>query len=193
MAGRSEIEKDKDLILKIREGREEAFNLIFREWYAPLVLNAFHITNNQAAAEDIAEEAFIKLWEKRHSLSDIISLKSYLYMMTRNASLTWLRKNKTETARYKRAASIVEPPDPTPLENMIYAELMAGIYAAMTRLPRQCRRVFTMHYIDGKKTSEIARELRISIGTVNTHKVRGIQLIKKALMGCIVWIATCFS
>jgi RNA polymerase sigma factor (sigma-70 family) len=53
----------------------------------------------------------------------------------------------------------------------------------MEKLPRQCKKVFTLHYVEGKKISEIAEELKISIGTANTHKFRGIHLIKKALLG----------
>ena len=185
MAGRLKIGKEQDLIQRLQEGDEDAFTKIFQEWFAPLVLNAFYITDNQAAAEDIAEEAFIKLWEKRSSFSDVQSLKSYLYMMTRNASLTWLKKNKSETARNKRAVAMADAFDPTALENMVYNELMTGIYTAMEKLPAQCRKVFTMHYVEGKKTSEIAKELKISVGTVNTHKFRGIHLLQKALLGCI--------
>jgi RNA polymerase sigma-70 factor (family 1) len=186
MAERSKQKNEQDLIRKLQEGAEQAFAEIFREWYAPLVLNAYRITDNQQAAEDIAEEAFVKLWEKRNSFKEIQSLKSYLYTMTRNASLTWLRKNKSETTRDKKAMASDRVSDPTPLENMIYHEMMTGIYAVINKLPSQCRKVFTMHYIEGKKISEIALELNISVGTVNTHKFRGIRLLQKALLGSLI-------
>ena len=188
MAGRLKNSNEEDLIRKLREGGEEAFSEIFKEWYAPLVLNAYRITDNQSAAEDIAEDAFIKLWEKRDSFLEIHDLKSYLYTMTRNASLTWLEKNKREKIWYNKLLAVDKDDVPTMLENMIFDEMMAGIYSVMEKLPRQCRKVFIMHYVEGKEIPEIARELNITTGTVNTHKFRGIHLLQKALLGCFFWL-----
>ena len=188
MAGRLKNNNEEDLIRKLREGGESAFEEIFKEWYAPLVLNAYRITDNQSAAEDIAEDAFIKLWEKRDTFSEIHSLKSYLYTMTRNASLNWLEKNKCEKGRYHKLSSEDLDDSPTVLENMIFHEMMAGIYSVLEKLPRQCRKVFIMHYVEGKEIRDIARELNITTGTVNTHKFRGIHLLQKALLGCFIWL-----
>ncbi len=55
----------------------------------------------------------------------------------------------------------------------------------MDKLPPQCRKVFILHYIEGKKISEIAEELKISIGTVKTHKVRGIDLLTEVITGFV--------
>jgi len=65
---------------------------------------------------------------------------------------------------------------------------MTKIYSAIDRLPTQCKKVFILHYIDGKKISEIAEELNISVGTVKTHKVRGIDLLQKSLLGTLLLI-----
>ncbi|HSZ31782.1 MAG TPA: RNA polymerase sigma-70 factor [Puia sp.] len=191
MAGRLKSNSEEDLIRKLREGGEQAFTEIFNEWYAPLVLNAYRITDNQSASEDIAEDAFIKLWEMRDSYSEIHSLKSYLYTMTRNASLNWLEKSKREKQRYNKLAVTEEDAAPGMLENMIFDELMAGIYSVLEKLPGQCRKVFIMHYVEGKEIREIARELNITTGTVNTHKFRGIHLLQKALLGCFIWLLFC--
>ena len=182
MAGRLKNSNEEDLIRKLREGGEEVFAEIFKEWYTPLVLNAYRITDNQSAAEDIAEDAFIKLWEKRDSFSEIHSLKSYLYTMTRNAALTWLEKNKREKLRYNKLSAMEGDTAPDMLENMIFNEMMTAIYSVMEKLPGQCRKVFIMHYVEGKEIAEIASELNITTGTVNTHKFRGIHLLQKALL-----------
>ena len=64
---------------------------------------------------------------------------------------------------------------------------MAKIFAAMDKVPTQCREVFVKHFIEGKKVAEIAEEMNISVGTVKTHKVRGINLLQKSLLGLLVW------
>ena len=188
MAGRLKHVNDRYLIRDLQKGEESGFIAIFYEFYSPLVLYTYRITNDQAAAEDIVEEAFIRLWIKRDSLSEIHSLKSYLYTIARNGCLSWIRKNKRENAHFKTITSIEEEFERSPLENMIYSETMAKIYAAMEKLPNKCKRVFIMHYIEGKKITEIAVELKISIGTVKTHKVRGIDLLQKALLSLLFWI-----
>ena len=179
---------EQQLILELQNGDEACFTSIFNQFYAQLVLYAYRITNDQNAAEDIIENAFISLWNKRNSLSEIRSLKSYLYTIARNGCLSWIRKNKREKSRYKIISSVEEGFDKTALENMIYSETMAKIYAAMDKLPPQCRKVFILHYIEGKKIAEIAEELKISIGTVKTHKVRGIDLLQKSLLGLFLLI-----
>lgn len=137
-------------------------------------------------AEDIVEDLFVKLWNKMGEISTIHSIKSYLYTMARNGALTWIEKNKNERARYQNLSVITDQHEDKILDNMIYAEMMAKIYSAMEKLPEQCRRVFTLHYIEGKKISEIAQELKISTGSVFTHKYRGLQMVQKAISGLFI-------
>ncbi len=180
MAERSNQGKDEELIQKIQEGDEVAFSTTFNKWYGPLVLNACRITGDQSASEDIVNEVFYKLWSKRASLSEIKSLSSYLYVMTRNESLNWMQRNSQEKALYKNLSSIENKPDPTVLEDMIFTEMMKKIYAVMEQLPDQCKKIFIMHYVEGKKITEIAEELQIGIGTVHTHRFRGNSSFKKS-------------
>jgi RNA polymerase sigma-70 factor (family 1) len=161
---------------------EPGFTKIFDEYYAPLVLYAFKITDDQLAAEVIIEDAFINLWNKRRSFNEIKSLKAYLYTIARNGCLSWVRKNKRETERNK-SLTFTQEFDKTALESMIYAETMKRVYDALDKLPKRIRQVFIMHYIEGKKISEIAQELGISIGTVKTHKQRGIDILQRLLHG----------
>ncbi|HWY33543.1 MAG TPA: sigma-70 family RNA polymerase sigma factor, partial [Nitrosopumilaceae archaeon] len=156
MSGRPKLTGDQHLICELQNGDEACFTTIFNQFYAPLVLYAYRITNDQSAAEDIVENAFINLWNKRHILSEIRSLKSYLYAIARNGCISWIRKNKRDISRNNEISAIEEVSERTILESMIYSETMSMIYAAMEKLPPQCKRVFLMHYVEGKKISEIA-------------------------------------
>src|SRR5580704_4345040 len=101
MAGKSFNTDERHLIYDLQNGDEAFFTSIFNQFYAPLVLYAYRITDDQNAAEDIVENAFINLWKKRSSLSEIRSLNSYLYTIARNGCLSWLRKNKREKSLNK--------------------------------------------------------------------------------------------
>jgi RNA polymerase sigma-70 factor (family 1) len=189
MARRLPDGKDQYLIRDLQKGNESGFTDIFNQYYPQMLLFACRFTENQAIAEDIVEEAFISLWNKRDTISEIHSLKSYLYTITRNGCLAWIRKNKRQIATNKTVSSLEEHFERTALENMIYTETMTKIYAAIDRLPTQCRRVFILHYLEGKKISEIAEELNISVGTVKTHKVRGIDLLQNLLLSVFYLIS----
>jgi RNA polymerase sigma-70 factor (family 1) len=185
MAVRTNHESDSRPVPGLPCGGETAFTSTFRQYYAPLVLYAYRITDNQGAAEDIVEEAFVSLWNKRDAFGEIKSLKSYLYTIARNKCLSWMKKNQRDIKRHQASSSFEEEFDRTALENMIYAESMGKIYMAIDKLPRQCRKVFIMHYIDGMKISEIAKELKLSIHTINAHKGRGIDLLQKVLLNLL--------
>ena len=160
----------------------QAFEELFLAYHARLVLYTYRITDDQSAAEDIVTDVFINLWNKRENLDNIQSLKAYLYTSARNRSLTWLHRVKREQERYTRAAELENIVAPPAIENMIYVETLAKIYAAMEHLPNRCRSVFILHFIEGKKIAEIAAELNISISSVRTHKGRSIELLQKLLL-----------
>jgi RNA polymerase sigma-19 factor, ECF subfamily len=187
MAKRSNKEGDDNIFSQFPDNPESAFEEFYLSYHATLTLFAYRITDNQGAAEDIAEEVFISLWNKWDTLSEIQSLKAYLYASVRNKCLTWLRKTKRESERYKIIGSTEEKTEEIILESMIYSETMSRIYAAMNKLPGQCKKVFILYYIEGKKVSEIAEELKISISSVRTHKGRSIELLKKGL-GLFLWL-----
>jgi len=162
---------------------ERQFTKFFNEHYTRLVFYTYQITDNQAAAEDIVEDAFINYWKKNKSQAEIKSPKSYLYTTARNASISWIKEHQSKVTRDTKASILNNEFDKSPLDCMIFAETMELMYDALEKLPGQCRRVCLMHYVDGKTLKEIAKELGISVGTANTHKYRGITLLQKLLKG----------
>jgi RNA polymerase sigma-70 factor (family 1) len=188
MPKRSNGEVNDNIFANAPDNPELEFKEFYLTYHATLTLFAYRITDNQGAAEDITEEAFICLWNKRDSLSEIQSLKAYLYTSVRNKCLTWLRKTKRESERNKIIGSTEEKTEEIILESMIYSETMSRIYTAMDKLPGQCKKVFILYYIEGKKVSEIAQELKISISSVRTHKGRSIELLRKGLLVISCWL-----
>ncbi len=165
---------------------EREFTKIFNENYAKVVLYASRFTDCQAAAEDIAEDTFIKFWGKANSSMEIHSPESYIYSIARNVCISWINDNKKRTARNSKAVTINKDFEITALESMIFAETISKVYSALDKLPIQCKRVCILHFVQGKEIFEIAEELGISVGTVYTHKYRGIALLQKLLNGMSV-------
>src|SRR5580700_5969462 len=108
-----------ELLKGFNEGNEACFDQVFNSFFPALCLFAFRITNNQSTAEDIAEEALIKLWGKQLSFAHFRSLKSYLYTIVRNASINWLHHQKRQCISKKEILGIADLHEPSIMENMV--------------------------------------------------------------------------
>src|SRR4051812_34021045 len=81
-----------------RAGLEKGFVAAYNQFFPALCLYALRMTDDQAAAEDIVEEAFIKTWQRREGFFHIQVLKSYLYTSVKNASINWLKQSGRQKA-----------------------------------------------------------------------------------------------
>ena len=88
-----------------QRGEESGFTYFFKALYKPVLQYAQSLIDNEPAAEDIVEEGFIKLWEKRTSVQSAASVKPYLYAIVRNACIDFLEKSKSVMAAKKSCTS----------------------------------------------------------------------------------------
>jgi RNA polymerase sigma-70 factor (family 1) len=167
------------LLAGFREGREASFTTVFEAFYPSLCYYALRYTNDQAAAEDIAEEAFLKVWNKRDIFFQLNVLKSYLYTTARNISMDWLKQQKRQRVAENRMAAGSPEREKYILEDMIHAEWLREVTMALDSLPPRCRTIVNMLFIDGKKAREVAEELQITINTVKTQRAHGLKLLRK--------------
>ena len=169
------------LLQAFTEGEEPALNSVFNQLYPSLCYYAFSITNNQSVADEIAEDSFVKIWQRRRMFEKFKQLKSYLYSTVHNDSINWLKKNNRRIRKDQNYSDHNRTVEPDRLELMIASETFQQIFSALDLLPPQCRKVITMIFLEGKKVREVAEELKVSPGTVKTHKARGILLLKKQI------------
>ena len=169
------------LLDNFRQGRGDAFSQIFQELYAALCFYGLQITGDQAVAEDIVEEAFIKIWERREMFHQYNTLKSYLYTIVRNESINWLKVQNRRSTALNDPAAANQQPEKLAWENLIQAEIIRELHAAINRLSPKRRKIFTMLYQEGKSVKEVAKELNISINTIKSHKKEGLIFLRKIL------------
>jgi RNA polymerase sigma-70 factor (ECF subfamily) len=162
------------------------FSFFFIEWHPSLVYFIFKIVKEQAVAEDIAEDAFVVLWEKRNNFKNIKVAQAFLYSTARNASLNWLRYQKSSEKKTNALRDIADNKDRYILEEIIHAEFIHELYTALNYLPAQCRKIFDMLYVEGKNNKEIAEELRLSINTIKAQRARGLSILRKKLAFVII-------
>lgn len=168
--------EDQLLAYNISHGDREAFNTLTHRYYSPLCIFAERILNDPSLAEDIVQEAFVYLWEKRKKLSEIVSVRDYLYTSVRHYSIDQLRSSKVR----QRYLHHVTAPVEDMLANYVEIETMRLLFAAIELLPPRTSQVLKLT-LEGKKQEQIAAEMDISLATVKALKSDGIKKLKNQL------------
>ena len=92
---------EKDLIVRLREGDQTAFELLFHFYYPGLVIYASQFTADRAEAEEIVQDFFVRFWQKHQQILLSDSLKNYFFSSVRNSSLNYLKHKKIEASYLK--------------------------------------------------------------------------------------------
>lgn len=142
-------------------------------------------------AEDLVQQAFVKLWEKRTSLDITWSVKSYLYKMVHNAALNQIRHAKTKEKYHQFNAQPLENAHEMPEDTL--PELRQKFQKALQDLPPQCRNIFELSRFEELKYREIAEQLQISVKTVETQMGKALKMMRLHLADYLVTlVGLCF-
>jgi RNA polymerase sigma-70 factor (family 1) len=172
---------DQELVDDFAKGSQKAFTKLFHQFYSALCYYAFRFTDDQAAAEDIVEETFIVVWNRRESFHHYKVLRSFLYSSVRNACLNWMKQNERHAVHKKIIASNTELSESSVLENLVRAEVFRDVFNALEKLPPKCKEIFTLIFFEGKNIRDVAAELKLSVNTVKAQKRRGLILLRNRL------------
>ncbi len=175
---------EEEILSLLQEGNEYAYELVFRRYYVSLCGFATRFVKQPETAEEIVQDVFLKLWEKRKLLKINVSLKSYLFRAVYNSCNNHLtrQKIKNKYLLFAKESDSYEDWFQNPiLTKLTYKELDEKINEAIDRLPRACKNIFKMSRIEGLKYTEIASQLDISIKTVETQISRALTRLRKEL------------
>jgi len=174
-------EDDEALLIRFNAGDEKALSLIFNALYNRVCLYTNQFTHNSDISEELAVDAFHKLWDRRSDFTNMQALKAFLYVCTRNSALNYIdkehRKSKKMLAFFSENEAIEEPI----VTNIIYAEIWDEIQQEINSLPEQCAKIIKLLYEMDLSPDEIAKQLNISRNTVYSQKFRGLAILKKKL------------
>lgn len=160
----------------------DPFDQVFRQFYSSLVHFARKMVRDKPAAEDIVMDVFCKLWEKQVQFTSPRSARALLYISTRNACINYLDRLAYQAGvRNAIWYKTRHDAEDFALNQIMRAELMRLLLAQVEKLPKECRKVMRMSFLEGQSNREIATHLQLSINTVRNQKARGIHLIRKRL------------
>ena len=155
------------------------YEIVFRQYYESLCHYANTWMKDMDAAEEIVQNTFVKLWEKKESLNIEISLKSYLYKSVYHASLNEIKHQNVKN-KYINMHNNEEPLDNMQSVSQI-RDLEHRIDQALQKLPEQCRLVFQMSRFRQLKYREIADVLNISVKTVENQMGKALKIMRSNL------------
>lgn len=164
---------------------ESYYRSIFDAYYASMVNVAYRYVHIQSDSEDLVQNVFVSIWNAKTYYADTVQMRNYLFRSTLNAAYNYLRHKHIEVAALSRLKD-VQPDDDRLQQALDEHDLWCRVIAAVEKLPGRCREICRMT-LDGKKPSQIAAELNLSVETVKTQKRIGVQKLKESL-GCLVFL-----
>ena len=170
---------DADILQRFKIDRKQGIQVLFRRYYRPLVLFADEFVHSLSTAEDIVQDVFIRLWEKKAEYDKIPDFRTFLYVAVRNLCYNYLR-DKKKTIDFSQ----IELPDKqlSFQEQLIQEETYRLISNAIAELPVQSGKIMRLA-LEGKQNKEISEILGIAVTTVKTLKYNALKMLKNSLKG----------
>lgn len=193
---------DDELMLRqlFRQDARQGCTLLFRRYYTNLVNHAVRFVYSKEVAEDLVAEVFTLFWQNQTFGQITTSYRSYLYKAVRHRAYNYLR---WELHKFDFLDQANEPSIPASLQPdqiLHYSELHQKIESVIQNLPPQCQRAFLLSRIEGRKYTEIAQKMQISVSAVEKLLIRALSKLRQDLkvdwfMTTALWLAfsLCFS
>lgn len=165
----------------VKNGDVKAYEHIFKKYYQRLCNYAGALLKDTTESEEVVQQVFVNIWNKREKIEIETSLQSYLYRAVNNAGLNRLKQLKVQRSHHEHfnyeSVSAAESTSQSVSKN----ELEKSLYAAVDRLPEQCRLTFQLSRFEGLKYQEIANELNVSVKTVENQVGKALKFLREEL------------
>ena len=158
---------------------EVAFRYLFEHYYPSLCLFAKRFIDDRETREDIVQEVFFRLWDKRKQISVTSSAQNYLLTSVRNLCLNYLRRQEVQQPFEE---SLFDQPDDEEGDRLIQLrELEEQLSQALAQLPPEYRLAFELNRMEGKSLEEVAQRMGVSTRTVERYRDKAIALLQTEL------------
>jgi RNA polymerase sigma-70 factor (ECF subfamily) len=169
---------DKELLKKVANGDERAFETVYHAYSKKIYLFAYRTLQSELAAEEVVQEVMLKLWNLGADLQKINNLEAYLRVLSRNISLNLLRRQAIEYRASQTLKAHWNEESNDTEERVSLNETRAILAKGIAQLPPQQREVYQLCHQQGLKYEEVARELKLSPTTVATHMKLALRFLR---------------
>lgn len=172
-------DSDLKLLESLRINNQAALKEIFKAHYPAVLSCIFRLIPQQAIAEDLSQEVFLRFWEKRTTINIKSSIAAYIRQMAVNEALGYLRKRKKmplEPINEYQVASVHSSEDA-----YLHTEMQEQVHRAIDELPDRCRLIFLLSRFEQLSYKEISQKLDISPKTVENQISKALKSMRKAI------------
>jgi len=146
---------------RIRAGDETAFQEVLTAYFSSIVAYISRLCGDRDAAKDVAEEAFVRLWQRRQEWRTEGSIRGFLYRTARNIAIDQARKERLRWRWIHTRSTVDEPEPPTPERELEDKELRLVVDEAIASLPPRRREAFTLFYFHNLTYRQIAEVMEL--------------------------------
>jgi RNA polymerase sigma-70 factor (ECF subfamily) len=169
---------EKQLLLKVASGDEQAYRQLFHLHWDNIYNVALALTKSVELAEDMVQDIFLKIWQKRTQFVGIERFEDYLFIMARNHIYTELKKRSREDNFRDQIRDYFETSQNNADISLLTKETQEMIAKAVDQLTPQQQLIYGLSRDQGLSHEEIAEKLNISRNTVRNHIVQSLKTIR---------------
>jgi RNA polymerase sigma-70 factor (ECF subfamily) len=175
-------ESEKLTLMALKQGDERVFESVFREFYEPLCIHARRYIIDPDQAEEVVQDMFFKMWDRRDTISINTSLPAYLYKAVTNHALNYIKYQKIARQYQDYVGFRVDENTATSAhDTLVHSDLEAQFQELVKELPERRRLIFEMNRFEGLKYNEIAGKLNISLKTVEIQMSKALDFMRTKL------------
>jgi RNA polymerase sigma-70 factor (ECF subfamily) len=186
-AAEGSVERDAELMLRVRDGDQASFGLLLERHRNPVIHFVYRMVQNQAVAEELAQEAFLRVYKSRLSYEPTAKFTTWLFRIASHLALNWIRDGRNE----KRQASLDENPDGTARQvpdrgrtaeqELVYQAKLREVRQAIEGLPAKQKAAVMMHKYEEMEYAQIADVLSCSESAVKSLLFRAYESLRVRL------------
>ncbi|MFT3702576.1 MAG: sigma-70 family RNA polymerase sigma factor [Agriterribacter sp.] len=167
---------------QLRASDKKAFTTLYQLHSKHIYLNLLRLVKIETIAEEILQDIFVLIWEKRETIFIEQSFNAYLIRIAENKVFDFFRKVKRDRNIFDKIKEISSATYTHIEESIFIDERSAAFQVALNKLPPQRKQVFCLCKIEGKSYNEVSNILGISTSTINDHIVKATRTVKEVMM-----------
>jgi RNA polymerase sigma-70 factor, ECF subfamily len=178
---------ESDIFESFKKGDQTAFTYFYDKYFKRIQSFSVQFIYDQDEAENLAQEAFLHLWQNRESVDAINGIPSFLYTYAKSKCLNLIRhhkvkdKFKNDLLNQKEKELNIEVLNSIAFDTLHLTELERIINESINDLPPKTREVFIKKRFENKKNAEIAEEMQVTLKAVEAHMTKALKILKTKL------------